>query len=111
MRSPGRASCSWPGSRTERRLSSTDHTWTDGPRNRSSVARLSSRLKRRASTCDRTGHVETCADFDIEHMGFEETQTEIYLHDGVPCVHLPGVHRPPSLADEKTEERRSSPAT
>src|SRR5215218_9339900 len=32
MRSPGRASCSWPGSRTERRLSTTDRTWTDGRR-------------------------------------------------------------------------------
>src|SRR5215213_6480202 len=32
MRSPGRTSCSWPGSRTERRLSTTDRTWTDGCR-------------------------------------------------------------------------------
>ena len=29
MRSQGRASCSWPASRTERGLSSTDRTWTD----------------------------------------------------------------------------------
>src|SRR5947209_4717328 len=30
MRSPVRVSCSWPASRTERRLSTTDRTWIDG---------------------------------------------------------------------------------
>src|SRR5918994_2225728 len=32
MRNPGHASCSWPGSRTERPLSTTDRTWTEGLR-------------------------------------------------------------------------------
>src|SRR5258708_3631584 len=32
MHSPGPASCSWPGGRTERRRFTTGLTWTDGPR-------------------------------------------------------------------------------
>src|SRR5688572_17180360 len=34
MQSPGRVSCSWRASRTVRRPSTTDRTWTDGRRRR-----------------------------------------------------------------------------
>ena len=50
MRSPGRASCSWPESRTERCPTSTDRTWTDGRRQLTSVARPNSSMRVPAGT-------------------------------------------------------------
>jgi hypothetical protein len=50
MRSPGRASCSWPESRTERCPTSTDRTWTDGRRQHTSVARPNSSMRVPAGT-------------------------------------------------------------
>jgi uncharacterized Fe-S cluster protein YjdI len=91
--SQGRASCSWAGSPTERSLSSTDRTWTDGPRQSTSPPRGRTHLgqvalSRRGPGTDRSdwvglipsGHLpRECVEDEFSEIGLQRQRRQHIL--------------------------------